>query len=626
MPAFDLNEYCNLSLPGWPDAFGRSISDDCRREDRESGTAPIRVLSLFAGAGGLDIGFHDAGFDIVESVEMERRFCDTLAINSKPGARLAGNNVVCKDIREYCQDLPAVDFIIGGPPCQTFSAAGRRANGVLGITDSRGILFREYVRILGEIKPKGFLFENVYGIVGAQGGKAWSEIVTAFSDIGYRLHYRVLDAADYGVPQHRERLIIVGLKEGEYRFPRPQFGPDSCSLRPFYTAGNAIAHVKNDDIPDLISGRYADLITEIPPGLNYSFFTEEMGHPRPLFAWRSKFSDFMYKADPEEPVRTIKAQGGQYTGPFHWSGRHFSIAEYKRLQTFPDDYEICGGRGTAIHQIGNAVPPQFARMLALSIRSQVFNRESPVAMETIDDAFELGFRKRKRMLTKKYREKAQVALVSQRACDTRSLKKNYELDFDFDPNTFAIFPQDGGGSCHASYAWGKSLDIEVEEKVEDSGAFELSIVPSKAWSLPVAEIRIVGKGSQERILTIMWKALDHCLATRGLKADLVQLGNYYQYAPAVRCRLDCPEGYDFAETVKAVSSGVATRRMHAAAELASLLGISERNVASAARRLRSMGFEVRNANTNSQIPEGMWLIPYEFPTLTPLSIQLRKEV
>ena len=90
-------------------------------------------------------------------------------------------------------------------------------NSVLGTTDARGVLFREYVRLLQELSPVGFLFENVYGIIGAQGGEAWKEILESFSDVGYKLYYRIVDAADYGVPQHRERLIIVGLKDGEFK-------------------------------------------------------------------------------------------------------------------------------------------------------------------------------------------------------------------------------------------------------------------------------------------------------------------------------------------------------------------------------------------------------------------------
>lgn len=191
----------------------------------------------------------------------------------------------------------------------------------------------------------GFLFENVYGIIGAQKGEAWKEILKSFSEVGYRLYYRIVDAADYGVPQHRERLIIVGLKEGKFQFPRPTHGPDSIDDEPFYNAETAVMGVAltEEENKSGIGGRYGALLDDIPPGLNYSFYTEEMGHPTPIFAWRSKFSDFLYKADPNQPVRTIKASGGAYTGSFHWENRFFAYSEYKRLQTFPDDYKCKEG-------------------------------------------------------------------------------------------------------------------------------------------------------------------------------------------------------------------------------------------------------------------------------------------
>ena len=166
-----------------------------------------------------------------------------------------------------------------------------------GTQDARGILFREYVRLLEKISPAGFLFENVYGIMGAQGGKAWKEISESFSNAGYQLFYRIVDAADYGVPQHRERLLIVGLKEGKFKFPRPTHGPDSPDSAPFYNAETAVTGVEltPDERKTGIGGKYGALLDNIPPGLNYSFYTEKMGHPTPIFAWRSKFSDFLIR-------------------------------------------------------------------------------------------------------------------------------------------------------------------------------------------------------------------------------------------------------------------------------------------------------------------------------------------
>lgn len=294
--------------PGWPDQFGKQMRE--LLEDQQH--KPIQVLSLFSGGGGLDIAFNDMGFHSVEMVELEEKYTNTLTHNAKLGKRVEGTKINCIDIRDYHPPKNLdVDFIIGGPPCQTFSAAGRRAAGVSGTTDPRGTLFEEYVRLLRIIKPKGFLFENVYGIVGANKGKDWAAIIEAFEEAGYHISYRILDCADYGVPQHRERLIIVGLQHGEFRFPYPTHGPDSIGKEPYYIAGHAVKGLDISDLVSGINGKYGHLLDGIPPGLNYSFYTEKLGHPNPVFGWRSKFSDFLYKADPDMPVRTIKAQGGQ---------------------------------------------------------------------------------------------------------------------------------------------------------------------------------------------------------------------------------------------------------------------------------------------------------------------------
>lgn len=627
MQSIEIDEYCDLSQPAWPDRFGRLAASDCKQADALEGQMPIRVLSLFSGAGGLDIGFHDAGFRIVESVELEKKFSDSLALNAQPGKIFEGSSVVCKDIRDYEPNLDDIDFVIGGPPCQTFSAAGRRANGVLGTTDERGVLFREYVRILEKLRPKGFLFENVYGIVGAQNGEAWREILSAFSSIGYELHYRILDAADYGAPQHRERLIIVGLREGSYKFPRPLFGPDSASVRPFYNAGLAIKNAPNgsEDIPNPITGRYANLIPEIPPGLNYSYFTKEMGHSRPIFAWRSKFSDFMYKADPEEPVRTIKAQGGQYTGPFHWDGRHFSVPEYKRLQSFPDDYDLNGTRGVVIHQIGNSVPPQLARILALSIRSQVFDRSIPIALETLEENEELGFRKRKRELTKRYREKAAMSLAqSKDDIGKNRLIASESFSADFNAVNFS-FSETKSGKWNVSWER-REKELVIELECEGHTTCEIEIRPCGEWSLPFDSVRMTGRGEDESLFAAMWRSFNYFLAKTGLKADLVQLSGYYQYPASFLYEASGNVDSALLKVINVLGSGVACRKTMKAQELSELLGIEESELVLYAKRLRRLGFEVRNTNTNSQIPHGYWLVPYEFPTLTPLSIQLKKEV
>lgn len=625
--------------PGWPDAFGKAL----RSISLDSNICAPRVLSLFAGAGGLDIGFHDAGFEILEMVEIEQRFVNTLIQNTKPGHYLSESRPICMDIREYepSADLK-IDFVIGGPPCQTFSAAGRRAAGVRGITDDRGTLFQEYVRILRQLKPKGFLFENVYGITGADGGEAWQEITAAFRSAGYDIEYRVLDSADFGVPQHRERMFIVGTTAGSFKFPRPTHGPDSKSRLPFFPAGLAVAKLSKDSVRErlVLGGRYGHLLDEIPPGLNYSYFTEEMGHPTPVFAWRSKFSDFLYKADPERPVRTIKAQGGQYTGPFHWESRTFTVEELKRLQTFPDAYEIVGNRQVAVHQIGNSVPPQIARVLALSIRQQIFADEYLPSMSLLESRETLGFRQRKRSQTDVYRRTASEAIERQSGKNSRSAIRPSNRSFYCDLVS-GLEIRDSNlkkASFRVRHRIVKSewvFESELRAGGQSSSrraesGFEVTIIPTKVtgWALPVNRVRLIGSSLDERLLTLGWKSFEQVVTSSNFRADLVQLCGYYQYEPAFMSSLtfpQAPQSWKW-KALTAVHQGVSTREILSSNEIADLLGIAASRVAQFAIWLKQMGYEVRNHSTNPQIESGCYLIPYAFPTLSTSSVQFRKSL
>lgn len=617
---------CENNTPAWPDKFGKAVS----RWLEANNIPNIRTLSLFSGAGGLDIGFSDIGFDIVDSVEIERKFCDTLELNTGEGKRFKNSKVNCIDIREFSgKNLGKIDFIIGGPPCQTFSAAGRRANGVLGTTDARGVLFREYVRLLQELSPKGFLFENVYGIVGAQGGEAWKEIIDAFSEVGYRLFYRILDAADYGVPQHRERMIIVGLREGDFRFPRPTHGPDSLDTEPFYNAETALEGVPVSESVESnkLGGRFASLLDDIPPGLNYSFYTEEMGHPHPIFAWRSKFSDFLYKADPNTPVRTIKASGGAYTGPLHWENRFFTLEEYKRLQTFPDDYQISGNKQTAVKQIGNSVPPQLARMMAIAIRSQVFQTIFPFELSLLDSGEELSFRKRKRELTEIYRKKAKDAidgLKSQKRvlpasrqyyCTMSEIFKFTEIDKD-------------AADFFVDIQWGDPLVVTVTDpEIDCSNETKIIITArDKKWALDIESVELKILSKKNLAFTTAWRAFERELIHNAIKADLVQLNGYYQYEPKLLCKYLSTEATEFDNVLKNVVEGNHVSQIITTQMLSELWRISPDKVIDAAEFLKSIGYEIRNHSTNPQIDEGSWLIPYAFPTLTNLSVQLWKKL
>lgn len=621
----------------WVDEFG----DKLRTWLRDHGVKPIKTLSLFSGGGGLDIGFHDAGFHSIEMIEIEAKYVKTLETNSQPGRLFHGSHPHCGDIRDYQPSASLeVDFIIGGPPCQTFSAAGRRAAGVLGTTDARGVLFEEYVRLLKTLKPRGFLFENVYGITGAQQGNAWKEIQDAFREAGYTLYYRILDTADYGVPQHRERLLIVGLKDGTFMFPRPTHGPDADGSQPYYTAREAVEDADISGVRTGLAGQYGHLLNDIPPGLNYSFYTEKLGHPAPVFGWRSKFSDFLYKADPDAPVRTIKAQGGQYTGPFSWENRAFTVAELKRLQTFPDSFEVVGNRQTAIEQIGNSVPPQIARMLALAVLDQLFGVRLPFPMRYLQHNEGLGFRQRKRDLTQVYAEKARQAIAKLNTDgtlqkprlngavsheETRYITSNFSLNHKKTAD---------GAKIRLSYSLSEDvwvISADTESRAGEEWHYEIVTAPTPGyrWVLPTSKVILRAYSTEDRVFTALWKAFEEKNAQLTSVADLVQLCGYYQYAPRFRSQMTLAlrGSMDWRwEALQSVVNGTGVAKRMRQEHLAMLLGLDSGNVLMYCEWLRSIGYEVRNNVTNPQIDVGDYLIPYAFPTLTPRSVQLRKNL
>jgi DNA (cytosine-5)-methyltransferase 1 len=622
--------------PGWPDRFGKSL----RKYLQKHGISPVKTLSLFSGGGGLDIAFHDAGFDIVQMVELEAKYVQTLQQNAQDGKWLENSQIICTDIRDYIPDPNLdIDFVIGGPPCQTFSAAGRRAAGVCGTTDAKGRLFEEYVRILKVLQPQGFLFENVYGLTGAEAGEAWKGIQEAFREVGYSIYFRILDAADYGVPQHRERLFIIGLKQGTYLFPYPTHGPDSLNNQPYYSAGEAVENADSLGIEVGIGGKFGHLLEDIPPGLNYSFYTKEMGYPQPIFSWRSKFSDYLYKADPDTPVRTIKAQGGQYTGPFSWENRKFSIAELKRLQTIPDDYEIVGNRQVAVEQIGNSVPPQLGRILALSILDRVFQKELPFSLAYLSQEKKLGFRKRKKQLRQVYFQKAQTAI--QKLVNRGKIiglsntyqDKGKSIRF-LSPVTFLWSQEAISDSIkiYINYELNQSCWIiaaSLQNDWDKPDRFAIDIYPSweEEWDIGTKSVKLCAKNLDTKMVTSLWKAFEEKLNEATGKVDLVQLSGYYQYSPRIHGIMSFYTASrigSFWYVVQCVTRGIGVATQLKTRQLSRKWGVEDDRIFSHLQSLKALGYEVRSHNTNPQIPVDEYLIPYAFPTLHPKSVQLHK--
>lgn len=591
----------------------------------------IKVLSLFSGGGGLDIGFIKAGFNIVASVEIEEKFCRTLELNKD---RYFGKNhkTICADISLLQpEELPVseVDFIIGGPPCQSFSAAGRRAGGVYGINDARGSLFWHFCRFIKHFNPEGFLFENVRGLLQSNKKRDWEIIKASFEELGYTLSYRVLDAADYGVPQHRERLIVVGLKNKTFLFPRPTHGPDSPTKQPYVSVGEALADIDDpNEIVPPYGGKYGDLVAEVPPGMNYLYFTEKMGHPNPRFAWRSKFSDFLYKADPKAPCKTIVASQGRYGGPFHWKGRKFTIPELKRIQSFPDDYEIYGSYNLALKQIGNSVAPKFAEIIAKCIMNQAFNPNQYNDIPVLQNDEKLSFDYRKSLKARKTREKTkqeETAFIQLSLFEENVDSFNEQIAFEKvwfyeRPRLKVEHAKELSHEAYGSYLLKFELEkgiceIDIEKRnVTKSINLTLDI----SFNYPIANrlIRIKSNLATNSLwdIFVAWDAAHYAVSQFTSYEDLQPLyGHFTEPYPKFSVTLDVKGKHDdigLGKFLEKVTDFKYLTYEHPIEELQSLF--QEKDHLELVKKLRYIGFDIRVHQTNRTIPEGYFKICYPF--------------
>jgi DNA-methyltransferase (dcm) len=335
------------------------------------------AISLFSGAGGLDLGAEAAGYVVRAAVEWDRDAASTMEKNF---VHLA-SPVIQDDILNVPTErvLAAAhlsigerpDLLIGGPPCTPFSKSGFWLEWKRDGLDPTASLLQEYTRILRESRPKRFVLENVYALTynNKASKPAYERLMREIDEAGYHCVARVLNAADYGVPQSRPRLFVLGAPKGEpvpvHPLPthggtweRRVTGDQRC---PHTTTGDALSGLVAEPEPgEAVNGKYGHLLPDIPPGDNYLFYTEKRGHPAPLFGWRSRYWSFLLKLSPDRPAPTIQAQPGPYVGPFHWDNRRLRTAELKRLFTFPDEFEFVGSRASVQAQVGNSVPPRLA--------------------------------------------------------------------------------------------------------------------------------------------------------------------------------------------------------------------------------------------------------------------------
>jgi len=349
-----------------------------------------KVISLYTGAGGLDLGFEAAGFEVAVAVELDSDAVTTLRRN-RGWAVIEGDihGVSSRQIlAEGHLQVGEADALIGGPPCQPFSKSGYWANGdTLRLDDPRAGTMAAYLRVLRDTLPTAFFLENVPGL--AYRGKSEGleliertiERINQECSVDYSLRYQQLNAAHYGVPQVRERVIVVGARDGTaFTFPQPTHGEVDSSqpittVEPSTTAWDAIGDLEGDDDPELLPrGKWAELLPSIPEGKNYLWHTDR-GGGLPLFGWRRRYWSFLLKLSKRRPSWTIQAQPGPAVGPFHWKSRRLSGRELCRLQTFPNDYQILGGLAAAQRQLGNAVPAALAEAVARRMRRDLLGDE-----------------------------------------------------------------------------------------------------------------------------------------------------------------------------------------------------------------------------------------------------------
>ena len=341
-----------------------------------------KIVSIFSGVGGIDFGFEKAGFETVFASDIWERACDSLEVN------FPKSDVVCDDIvninfKEIKKKHKVIDGLVGGPPCPPFSKSRfYRKEKERGINDKDGLItVTNYFRAVEELTPKFFFFENVHGFVFKPHKSALEFVESESERLGYNIFHKVLNAADYGIAQTRQRFICIGVKKkmSNFEFPNQTHSDPKKPIKGtknWVTCGDILSDI-DFELPEdekmQAGSKHKDLLKLIPPGDNYLFFTKERNHPNPVFKWRSRYWSFLLKLSPERPSWTIQASHSNNMGPFHWNNRFLRIDEIKRIQSFKDEHIFLGSFKEQWRQVGNAVPPHLAETLAKEIFKQLFN-------------------------------------------------------------------------------------------------------------------------------------------------------------------------------------------------------------------------------------------------------------
>lgn len=338
----------------------------------------LNCIDLFCGCGGLSLGFEKAGINVLVGIDAWQDAITTFNYNHKK------SKGICADLStlepsEIEKELngKSVDLIIGGPPCQGFSVAGKRI-----VDDVRNKLYKNFVRFVEYYKPKAFMMENVPNILSIGGGIVRDSIVKDFSDLGYKVVYKVLTASNYGTPQNRRRAVFVGFKDGkEFIFPQQtveqlvtsyealsdlpenslEDGSDypmttNCDYQKLMRCNSS--KIYNHQITEH-SDKTKKIIALVPDGGNYKNLPPELQQTRKVhIAWT--------RLNSQKPSFTIDT-GHRHHFHYKWN-RIPTVRESARIQSFPDDFIFLGTKTSQYKQVGNAVPPLMAEAIAKKLK------------------------------------------------------------------------------------------------------------------------------------------------------------------------------------------------------------------------------------------------------------------
>lgn len=357
----------------------------------------INTISLFSGCGGLDLGFEQVGdYKTVWANDFKHEACESFR-------RHFGDIILEGDVEQVDpytnKDIPECDLILGGFPCQDFSIIWKRP----GLDGERGNLYKSFLRFVDAKKPKAFVAENVKGILTANDKKAIKQIVEDFQNIapGYLVIPHLYNFADYGVPEFRERVLIVGIRVDtgfDFKHPAPTHGPNG--KLPWVTVGEAFKDVEKvvaNNEPIHIQERTKQILSLIPEGGNFTCIPKDS----PYYV-KGMISHVYRRVNLSEPSKTIIAGGGGGTWGYHYpEPRPLTNRERARIQSFPDDFEFFGSIAEVRRQIGNAVPPVGVHAVANALKPLFSGDYEPVDLQKkFDELKAIPWNERYKMIMK----------------------------------------------------------------------------------------------------------------------------------------------------------------------------------------------------------------------------------